>query len=124
MSVQSPADLILVHPKKNLLLECKEEQGTSASFSRLKEHQEDALLDFRRRGKIGTSTPRNQSFVIVQFTRVKDIRYLCIAIPVHTWRKERRSCGRKSINWKRAMELGISLERVKGSKWNIKPLLK
>jgi hypothetical protein len=109
---ESPADLLHL-ASTSLLIECKEEQGKSVAFRRLKSHQLNALLEFE------WVNPNHRSYVVIQFTKEK---YLCVAIPIKEWLKEEMSADRKSIPIARVKEIGIPLERKKGSRWKVKPL--
>lgn len=111
---ESPADLIHVGKEINLLLECKEESGKSLSFSRLKPHQLQSLLEFE-----WVNPQKNRAYVVVQFLKE---HYVCIAVPIRVWLKEEFVAERKSAHFSRLQEIGIPLERIKGSMWNVKPL--
>ena len=103
------------HPMKSAAFELKQTKTNSISFSKLEDHQADALVAAKTRGilhKIGDETTRQKPFDMVYLRKAE--AYVVIKYPdgfyfidIHRFLKEKEESYRKSLTSQRAKEIAL-----------------
>jgi hypothetical protein len=94
---------------ETVAVECKTVKGQPMPFGRLKKHQSEGLT------KHASDPCGMPAGVLAEYQTHAHLDNVIVWIPIDAWHREEKTCGRKSLRFERACEIGrrIPLEVLK-----------